>query len=115
MTVRFWTPAGFFSGDYLEKAVDFYERRFPHYPPLLDDAPVEWEQATDAMPLAERREAVEQIDGLLDRAARLRGYLAARSDLDHDEGHDRAVKASNQLARVVRRALGYRYPLNLRF
>jgi hypothetical protein len=112
---RIYTPLGFFDPGFLAKAITFYERHHRSAPPLLDEPPVEWERAADAMSLEERQELGEVLDGFLERAARLRGYLDARCIGGTDQGHDKAVKESNRLARIVRKALGYYYPSYIGF
>jgi hypothetical protein len=96
---------------------------------LLNTAPAEWSALPLVQPAAgaalpgageaERRNAqaaadrdrdrqlravVQDLDALLERAARLRQYLDRRQ-LGQD--HRLALRESNRLARVVRRDLGY--------
>jgi len=89
---------------------------------LLKTAPVNWNDRANRM--LERRAGIEylppikdrssisavitELDEIIQRAARLRGYLDAR--YGHgcgDQGHDDGVKQSNQLVARVRKALGF--------
>jgi hypothetical protein len=50
--------------------------------------------------------AVWELDALIQKATRLRGYVAARCNGDHLAG----VKESNKLVRPIRKALGFTVP-----
>jgi hypothetical protein len=53
---------------------------------------------------------VRELDGLIERAARLRGYVDMR--YGHgcgDQGHESAVKESNKLAGKIRKSLGFTF------
>jgi hypothetical protein len=73
---------------------------------LFNSAPVEWKYLMMASPET-LREAVTGLDAIIEKAARLRGYVEA-----HEAGkaHEAAVARSNRLVTAVRRALGYAYP-----
>jgi hypothetical protein len=78
---------------------------------MLSSPMVEWQAMTERVwfathhgkPGVSLRQAQDELDGLLEKAARLRGYLAAREE---GKPHAKAVDASNRLATKVRRALG---------
>lgn len=77
---------------------------------LLDEPMVNWKDAATALKPEALVDAVRSLDSLIERAARLRGYLDGR--YGHgcgDQGHADAVKMSNALAAKVRKALGFTY------
>lgn len=78
---------------------------------LLKLPPAKWEAAADRMATRDRSEIVRELDALLDKAARLRGYFDERHGYGcGDQGHKSAVKECNRLGAKIRRTLGYSYP-----
>ena len=77
----------------------------------LDAAPVTWEKKVDPCPPELLMDLSACLDGIIQRAARLSGYMDARGGMgDRDHGHAAGVKSSNLMASKVRKALGYTYP-----
>jgi hypothetical protein len=98
----------------------------------MDSAMVDWQRAADMwqraadtgidnFPALDTRptmdEAINELDGAIERLTRLRGYLDMRYGHGYgDGGHASAVVESNNLAAKVRKALGFtRYRLDIRF
>jgi len=74
---------------------------------LINEPPGNWYLAEQATTEA-LGEAVRQLDEILERGARLRGYLDGRYAAGPDGcGHERAVRMSNDLVAKVRAALGF--------
>jgi hypothetical protein len=76
----------------------------------LDEPMTHWHTAGTLTNEAQS-EMIRYLDGEIERAARLRGYLDER--YGHgcgDHGHNDAVKSSNRLAAKIRKALGFTYP-----
>lgn len=88
---------------------------------LLGSAPVDWQKAADnwhsgpdfdSFPALENRssmdDAIRELDGVIQHATRLRGYLDGRYGSGcGDQGHDSSVKMSNSLVSKIRCALGF--------
>jgi hypothetical protein len=71
---------------------------------------VEWGCMLDRLSINDREQAVRDLDNLIERASRLRGYVDFRGVVGSDRGHTKAVKNSNRLTTKIRRALGYTHP-----
>lgn len=73
---------------------------------LLTTPPAEWHKA-----LPRDLECIDlsrELDSLIEHAARLRAYLDHMAQMRRDDdAHAAAVKASNNLAAKIRKALGY--------
>jgi hypothetical protein len=76
---------------------------------LLETAPVQWDTAVSALSPELRYEVGAELSALLERAARLKGYIEGRY-LYEEKPHSIGVSNSNALAAKVRKALGYAYP-----
>lgn len=69
---------------------------------------VELDAFVSTLSIAERNELGRVLDAVVEKAARVSGYLDARGVLGcGDNGHAEGVKHSNRKAVKVRRALGY--------
>jgi hypothetical protein len=89
---------------------------------LLESPLAELSQNLQATTEQEERQAVEELDALLTRAARVRAYIDYRvlhrgnPVLNNVPlAHARAVDQSNRVARQVRKALGYNVRADLNF
>lgn len=81
---------------------------------FLNDVPMrDWRGEVDGWSDVRREEIVRDLNGLIDSAARLRGYLDGRwqqTGVVSDGVHTRAVRFSNNLISKVRKAMGYAQP-----
>lgn len=72
--------------------------------------PIAWKHRVDQLSVTEKQELTRWLDSVIERAARLRGYVDTRGALgEGDAGHEKSVQESNTLAARIRRALGYTY------
>lgn len=75
---------------------------------LLSLPMVSWSNAVEEFADHDKHALCERLDGIIERAGRLRAYLDARGGLgDGDKGHAVAVKRQNSLAGKLRKVLGY--------
>jgi hypothetical protein len=75
---------------------------------LLNLAPVDWRAAVTELSEAQRYEQTRELDSLILRATRLRGYIDGRGSRPDDyTSHNFGVEKSNRLASRVRKALGF--------
>jgi len=83
---------------------------------LLEMAPAYFDAfASDPKNVPRLRELVEELEAVATGAARLAAYLCEREGYGcGDQGHARAVRASNSAAAKVRKAFGYNvtHPIN---
>lgn len=78
---------------------------------LLDSSMRDWNSLQHNMLGETKEEIIRYLDRLMERSARLRGYLNTRyGNGCGDGGHASAVKESNRLAWKVRKALGFIQP-----
>lgn len=76
---------------------------------FLDEPMTTWSTVGELTPEFQHA-MIRYLDGEIERAARLRGYLDER--YGHgcgDHGHKDGVKSSNKLAAKIRKALGFTY------
>ena len=78
----------------------------------LDIPPVEWAGFLTIVPdLKDASATADELDSLIERAARLCGYLRGREAGGYWSGNHKAgVDKSNRTAKDIRKALGYSYP-----
>jgi hypothetical protein len=78
---------------------------------LLSGAPVNFEKLVDGASSADLGRAISALDAIIEKSARIRGYLDGR--YGHgcgDQGHKDSVKSSNKLVNKIRKALGFTFP-----
>lgn len=72
---------------------------------------VDWQTAVRRMDSEERMATVKTLDGIIEGATRLRGYIDRQAHLGlQSMEHEQSVKAANALVKKVRKALGYTFP-----
>lgn len=77
---------------------------------LLRSPMVTWQECVEQYAPGFQHEMIRDLDGLIERAARLRGYMDERYGHGYgDHGHKDGVKSSNKLAAKIRKALGFTY------
>jgi hypothetical protein len=78
---------------------------------LMQTAMVNWDTAVSLLSQEMRQDVARQLEAMIERGARLLGYLEERGVTGcGDGGHIEGVKGSNRLAAKVRKALGFTYP-----
>lgn len=79
----------------------------------LELPPIAWQAEVDKMKDGNKQEVSRWLDGVIERAARLQGYLDGRGAIGcGDGGHDAGVKESNRNVAKVRKALGFNQARN---
>jgi hypothetical protein len=72
--------------------------------------------ASHVMTDDEKRQLGDHFEGLAVNAARIAAYLEQRHGSGcGDQGHEKAVKEQNRVARKVRQAMGYQQTLDINF
>lgn len=75
---------------------------------ILQVPMVEWERRIMEVSPSARYDILRHLDGVIEQAARLRGYVDMRYGSGcGDQGHADGVKESNRLAFKIRKALGF--------
>lgn len=78
---------------------------------VMGTPPVKLNELISGLPNSTREHIANQLDGLIQQAAFMHGYLDARYDAGGgDQGHEAAVKNANKHLKAARRMLGYAYP-----
>lgn len=76
---------------------------------LLELPMTEWNDRLESLPKNDRMELVSHLSAIMERTARLKGYLEGRYMYEKRD-HSFAVKSSNKLAERVRKLLGFAHP-----
>lgn len=72
---------------------------------------VDLQETVNPMTMEGRRKIIDELDAVIQRAARIRGYVDMRYGSGcGDQGHVAGVKESNKLVNKIRKALGFTYP-----
>jgi hypothetical protein len=75
---------------------------------MLELPMIQWQEVTDMLSEQDKILIEGEMDALIQKAARLVGYLEARGTMTgSDSGHKAGVKQSNMRVKGVRKALGY--------
>lgn len=78
-----------------------HEERLPY---CMVRPPVEWDALVSGYSEADRKRILDELDGLMQRAAMTRGYINARQK---GYSHDPAAREANSLLVKVRKLLGF--------
>jgi hypothetical protein len=76
---------------------------------IMELAPVDWEKTADKMTTTERREVVERLEAIAERAAMLARYFDERYGWGcGDQGRVTGMKSANKAGKLVHmRVFGY--------